>query len=533
MQAGLESFDYIVVGGGSAGCAVANRLVSAGRRVLLLEAGPRDNSPFVHIPATTYKVIGSRRNWAYETEVMHGLGGRSTVIHQGKTLGGGSSSNGMVYIRGQAEDYDGWQAAGCTGWSWSDVLPFFKKSEGNQRIRNEFHGNDGPLKVSDPLNPHELCDAFIKAGTQVGLPLNTDFNGRSQIGVGYYQTTTFQARRWSAARAYLASVRDNPLLRIETGARVLCVVTENGAAAGVRYRKDNGQEFQAAIREEVILSAGAFASPTLLQLSGIGPAAHLASLSIPVIRDVPQVGQNLQDHCNAVVTAKLKHPISIDRERTGLRAAKHVVNYALFRSGVLASSVFQSGGFADTDGDGRADVQYHMMPSYGPPTSGVERDGRDGMAIMVYPIRPKSRGFTRLRSADPTESPQVDPGYLSHHDDVLATIRGVLLARQIIRAPALAAYVEKEVAPSSDDKISDAALGTFVRRVGGTVYHPAGTCRMGTDEDAVVDPRLRVRSVGRLRVADASVMPMLISGNTNATSIMIGERCAAFILGEK
>lgn len=526
----MDSYDYIVIGGGSAGCVVTSRLVAAGKSVLLIESGPADNTPFIHIPATFLKVLGTRRTWAYRTEPEPGAFGRRINVPQGRTLGGGSSVNAMIYIRGQAEDYNGWRDQGCLGWGWEDVLPYFRRSEANQRLAGPLHGTDGPLKVSDNPHRHPLSYAFVRAGQEIGLPFTDDFNGASQGGVGFYQTTTFRNRRGSSAATYLAAVRSSPLLTVRTESHVECVLFENGAAAGARFRGNDGGIHEARAREEVVVSAGGVASPKILQLSGIGPGALLAEHGIHQLRDLPGVGANFQDHICASVYGQTRHPISLLGHDKGLRALRHGVQYALFRNGLLASNIIESGGFIDTSGCGRPDVQIHVTPTL---VGDADRAPPPGHGITINPciLRPTSRGTVSIRSREPADPAIIVGNNLTTREDVDTLIRGVKLARRILRAPSMAAIVEKELAPGPAPDLDDEALENHVRRFAKTVFHPSGTCRMGTDAGAVVAPDLRVHGVPRLRVADASIMPAVISGNTNAPSIMIGERCADFLLG--
>jgi choline dehydrogenase-like flavoprotein len=525
-----EQFDYVIVGAGSSGCVIASRLVRAGKRVLLLESGPADNHPFVHIPATFVKVIGTERSWVYESEPQPAAANRAMYVPQGRTLGGGSSLNAMVYIRGQAADYDGWAEAGCDGWAWRDVLPVFRRSEANARLAGDHHGADGPLTVSDARHRHPLSQGFVDAAQQAGLPFNPDFNGGNQLGVGFYQTTTRNGRRGSTAVTYLRPVMKSPHLKVVTEAHVSNVVLENGAAVGISYRTADGTNHTARVGDEVILSAGALATPKILMLSGIGPQGHLASLGIPVIRHLPGVGENYQDHLEVSVYGRARRPISMLGNDQGLKALFHGARYMLFKSGLLTSTVVESGGFADTLGSGRPDIQFHVLPVL---VGDVGREPLAGHGISINPcyLQPKSRGTVRLRSSDPSAPILFDPNALAVQEDVDALVRGVRLARRILRAPALAALVEKELLPGEAAELDTKVLEDHVRSYAKTVYHPAGTCRMGKDDDAVVDPTLRVRGVSRLRVADVSVMPRIVSGNTNAPAIMIGERCADFILG--
>jgi len=528
----MNNPDFIVVGGGSAGCAITHRLVKAGKRVVLLEDGPADNSLFVRMPATFIRVIGSQRSVIYESEPQPEAGGRKTYVPQGRTLGGGSSLNAMVYIRGQRQDYDDWEAQGCTGWGWNQVLEAFKRSESHMRLGDAYHGTEGPLKVSDTRYRHPLSLAFVKAAQQVGLSYNDDFNGEQQDGVGFYHTTTFDGQRGSTAATYLAEVKSSPNLTIMTGkyvARVLFDATRK--ATGVELvDKKTGALSQLSVREEVILSAGALSTPKILMLSGIGPKEHLNEHGIPVLVDAPQVGQNYQDHLEVSIYGRTREPISLRGNDQGLTALKHGIQWTLYKTGLLTSNVVESGGFVDTSDCGRPDIQFHVLPTL---VGDVDREPIDGHGISINPcfLRPKSRGFAKLRSANPLDSMVFESGALKEQEDVDTLMRGVKLARQILRAPALADMVERELRPSEQADISDAEIEAHVRSHAKTVYHPVGTCRMGSDANAVVDPTLQVNGVSGVRVCDASVMPTLVSGNTNAPTIMIAERCAEFILG--
>ena len=529
-----QDFDFVVAGAGSAGCVLAHRLVLAGRSVLLLEAGPPDNDRFIHMPATFVRVLGTERTWAYESEPQPAADGRKMFVPQGRTLGGGSSVNAMVYIRGTPADYDGWQAQGCDGWAWRDVLPWFRKAEANARFACELHGTSGPLKVSDTRFRHPLSLAFLRAAQQSGLAYNDDFNGAQQAGVGFYQTTTFEGRRASTAATYLAAVRGNPKLTVVTGAHVMRVLTQDGAATGVVYRTGrggSGEDIVATAHQEVILSAGALASPKLLLLSGIGPGAQLQSLGVPVAHDLPGVGENFQDHLEVSVYGRTREPISLLGNDRGLAALKHGLQWTLFNTGLLTSNVVESGGFVDTTGEGRPDLQFHVLPVL---VGDVDREPLAGHGLSINPcfLRPKSRGSVRLRSPDPMAPILFDGGYLQAREDVDTLVRGVKLARRILRAPALRELVSEELAPAAADELADDAIEAYVRQRAKTVYHPSGTCRMGRDDMAVVDARMRVHGVAKLRVCDASVMPSIPCANTNITTIMVAERLADLIKGD-
>ncbi len=524
-----ETFDHVVVGGGSAGCVVAARLALAGRSVLLLEAGPPDDTWFVRMPATFVRLIGTARTWVYRTEPQPHAGARTLYVPQGRTLGGGSSVNAMVYMRGTPSDYDGWRDAGCPGWGWRDVLPVFVRSECNQRLGAPLHGNQGLLHVSDPRHRHPLCRAFVAAAREIGLPGNDDFNGERQDGVGFYQTTTFRGRRDSTASSFLRAVRDRANLSVRTGAHVLRVHCEAGRARAAAWRADDGSEHVAAARSEIVLAAGALATPKILQLSGIGPGPALQRFGIPVVHELPGVGENFQDHLEVGVYGRSRRAHSLAGNDTGVRALWHGLRWFATRGGLLSSNVVECGGFVDTRGEGRPDLQFHVLPVL---VGDVDREPHPGHGLSINPcfLRPHSRGRVGLSSPDPMEPIRFDGGYLSAQEDVDTLVRGVRLAHRILRAPAMQRLVSAELEPSATQAVDAAAVEAYVRQRAKTVYHPAGTCRMGADALAVVDARLRVRGLAGLRIADASVMPALPGGNTNAPTIMIAERCAQFLL---
>lgn len=526
----MKTVDYIVVGAGSAGCALSARLASAGKQVLLLEAGPADNHPYIHIPGTFIRVHGSRRTWMYRTEPEPFVNQRQVYIPQGRTLGGGSSVNAMIYIRGQAEDYDHWQASGCPGWGWQDVLPVFRRCESNTRLGGELHGQHGPLHVSDPSHRHVLSRAFVKAAVEAGVPATEDFNGVRQEGAGFYQTTTSHGRRASSAVAYLRPLRNDPNLEVRTETHVTQLMFDGVRVIGVQAAGRDGVAHTFRARAEVIVSAGAIASPKLLMLSGIGPRQHLDEMGIATRVDAPGVGENFQDHLSASVYAQTRKPVSLLGHDRGLHALGHGLKYLANRSGLLSSNVVESGAFVDATGCGRPDVQFHVVPAL---VGDVDRLPPSGHGISINPcaLRPRSRGQLRLKSADPMQEVSLKANYLSDAHDLHTLVAGVKLARRILRAPALAGVVQNMLLLPDHDEVPDTVLEDYVRSVAKTVFHPAGTCRMGTDAAAVVGPDLRVYGVQGLRVADASIMPTIVSGNTNAPSIMIGERCADFILG--
>ncbi len=523
-----HAVDYVVVGGGSAGCVITQRLIEAGHSVALLEVGPPDSHPYIHIPATFVRIIGSHRSFMYKCEPEPGVDGRSLFIPQGRTLGGGSSINAMIYIRGQSEDYDTWRDSGCPGWGYEDVLPVFKRSEGNERLSGEYHGAAGRLKVSDLRFRHPLSKAFLHAAQDAGYPYNDDFNGQNQSGVGFYQTTIANGFRGSTAVTYLRSVLKNPLLELHTGCEVTRVLFENNAAVGVEFRV-GGVRREIRAHREVILTAGAIGTPKLLMLSGVGPAEELMQHGIQVKRDLPGVGENFQDHISAPVYGVTDRPLSLLGEDKGLRAIRNGLHYIFSRSGLLTSNVVESGGFIDTSNSGRPDVQIHVTPAL---VGDAERKpmGKHGITINPCVLRPTSRGKVSLRSADPSASVVLAPNNLTTKEDVDTLVRGIEACRKILRQKSLTDLGFKEMLPGGDEVLSFDELSAHARAVAKTVYHPSGTCRMGSDPLAVVDTQLRVFGIERLRIADASIMPTLVSGNTNAPTVMIAERCADFLL---
>jgi choline dehydrogenase len=526
-----DPFDFIIVGAGSAGCVLANRLTANGRhRLLLLEAGAEDRDIWLHIPLGYGRhFTNSQVNWLYQTEPEAECHGRRIIAPRGKVLGGSSSINGLLYIRGQAEDFERWRQLGNTGWGYADVLPYFRKAEDQARGADEFHGTGGPLAVQD-MQPLPICDAFIAAAAQCGYPRNADFNGAMQEGFGYYQLTTRNGRRCSAAVAYLKPARRRSNLKVITQALGTRVLFEGRRAVGVEYLQ--GDRVGAARAREVILAGGAFNSPQLLQLSGLGPAELLRRHGIDVVADMPGVGADLQDHFHARMVYRCSQPVSVNdllaSKPRGLMAA---LNYALRRRGLLAMGAAYAGGFFRTSETAATpDAQCHIMlfsgDSIAPPLHPFS-----GISCPLVLLRPESRGHVRIASADPRAAPAIAPRYLSARKDRDVIVAGLRALRRIIAAPALSPFILAEHDPGPACA-SDADLLDFARRKGSTVYHPTSTCRMGDDATAVVDARLRVRGVDNLRVIDASVMPALVSGNTNAATIMIGEKGADMILAD-
>jgi len=524
-------FDYIIVGGGSAGCVLAARLSeSSTNRVLLIESGGKDTDRYIHIPATFFKVIEKGVDvHFYASESEKGLNGRPSIVPQGNVLGGGSSINAMVYVRGQKQDYDTWAQMGCRHWSYDKVLPVFRALEGNQRLSDEFHGADGPLKVSDRRYGHPISWAFIRAAQEAGLRYTEDFNGARQEGVGFYQTTTHEGRRRSSAESFLRDAEGRANLTILTGKRVHKVLFEGRRATGIAL--ESGETYSAG--REVILSAGTIATPKILQLSGIGDAAHLREHGIDVVADLPGVGENYQDHLEATVQAEVSILSLLGQDR-GLTGAKHMLQYMLTKTGLLTSNVVECGGFVDTSGTGLPDVQFHVLPTF---IGFAERQQEPGHGISIGPcfLRPQSRGTVKLRSANPKDPALFNANALSNPADLETLVRGVELAIRITEAPSLARIIKRRALPSPGVEKDPQALRDYVRSVSKTVFHPAGTAKMGAPDDrmAVVGEDLKVRGLDGLRVVDASIMPTLVSGNTNAPTIMIGERGARFILGKE
>jgi choline dehydrogenase len=528
---GALEFDYVIVGAGSAGCVLANRLTADGKHsVLLLEAGPKDTNLWIHVPLGYGKLFKAKTvNWMYQTEPEPGLDGRSIFQPRGKVLGGSSSINGLLYVRGQHEDYDRWRQRGNSGWGYDDVLPYFKKAEDQQRGADDYHGAGGPLPVSDLGHPDPLSAAFIGAAAESGLPLNPDFNGAAQEGAGFFQTTTRHGRRASTAVAYLRPAKSRKNLQVETAALAERIVFEGRRAVAVEYRTAGGRR-TARARREILVASGAYNSPQLLQLSGVGPADLLRKHGIDVVLDLPGVGNDLQDHLQVRIVTRCTQRITLnDIINHPVRRILAGARYAAFRKGPLTIAAGTSGAFFKSNPRlATPDVQIHFLP-FSTDKMGEKLHSFSAFSASVCQLRPESRGSLRIKSADPTVAPEIRINYLATETDRAANVEGLKILRRILQAPALKPYVVEEVEPGVK-VASDEELLNFCRQRGSTVYHPTSTCRMGNDALAVVDQRLRMRGIEGLRVVDASVMPDLVSGNTNAPVIMIAEKASDMIL---
>lgn len=523
-----EKFDFIIVGGGAAGCVLARRLVDTGQAsVLVLEAGPNDWHPYIHMPAGFTKLTGATHSWGYETVPQKGLNGTEIWYPQGRVLGGGSSINAQIYTRGNRWDYDNWADHGCAGWAYDDVLPYFRKAEDNNRYADAFHGQGGPLKVSDAL-PHKLTTAFVRAAQQAGLPFNPDFNGEEQMGSGFYQVTNRDGKRCSTAAGYLASVRKNPNLTIRTKAFVTKIEVEKGRAVAVHVKDGNGVARLEAGRE-ILLTSGAIGSPRTLMHSGIGPADDLSRLGIASVLDAPAVGQNLQDHMDVFCVTECSGDYSFDKYKPWYMAGWAGMQYLAFGTGIVASNICDGGGFWYADEDAPApDVQFHFLPG-----SGLEhglKKIRNGVTLNSALLRPKSRGSVRLKSGDPLDKPLIDPNYWGDSYDIEHSIKAFKLTRRIMEQKAFASFMKAESMPGADCRTDD-DIRDYAHRHSKTDYHPVGTCKMGAEDDgtAVVTPDLRLKGIEGLRICDSSIMPFLTSSNTNAPTIMIAEKAADMI----
>jgi choline dehydrogenase-like flavoprotein len=532
--ADVAGYDYIIVGGGSAGCVLAARLSEmSDARVLMLEAGPRDTDPYIHMPVGFFKMTGGPLTWGYETAPLKHANNRVAVYPQARVLGGGSSINAEIFTRGCPEDYDGWaNELGCKGWSAADLKPYFIKSEDNNRLGGSEHGIGGPLSVSDNPNPNRLSTAFVQGCMELGMPYNPDFNSGTQAGAGLYQTTTRNGRRASAAVCYLRPVLARKNLDVKTDILVLRLIIEKGRATGVEYR-EHGQIKRAEADSEVIVTAGAIGSPKLLMLSGIGPSAHLKDKGVPVLHDLAGVGQNLHDHFSTDITWQINGPYSYDKYKNLHWQAIAGLQYVLFKTGPVASNIVEAGGFWWHDrAEKTPDLQWHFLAGAGVEKGAGTVPGGNGATCNIYQTRPKSRGTLTLRSNNPADAPVIDPNSFAEPSDLDCHIGGIKLVQEIGRSKAFSRFVTAEHFPGPSIK-TRAEYEATARANARSSYHPVGTCKMGADDMAVVDLAMRVRGIERLRVCDSSTMPRVVSSNTNAPTIAMAEKAADLIRGNR
>ena len=525
----MQTFDYVIAGAGPAGCVLANRLsADSGVSVLLLEAGPKDRHPLLHIPAGYAKLKPSAYNWGYSTVPQNELNGRELWYPQGRVVGGASSINAMIYTRGANSDYDEWASLGCDTWSYEHVLPFFKKAEANNRLANRYHGTDGPLRVSDPVGVQPITRKMVQAVQLLGVPYTADFNGELQEGVGFHQTTTYRGRRASAATCYLKPALGRPNLTVTSNATADKIVFDRDRAESLQFRK-SGRKKEVRIARELLVTSGAIGSPKLLMLSGVGRSTELSALGINPLVDLPGVGKNLQEHFNLPVVAEINGPYGFYGNDRFFQQALWALQYLHNRTGPLTSTLGEAGGFVRTTSDlTDPDVQIHLMAAPVMP-HGIKRVSAYGITVASNVLRPRSRGTVTLRDSDPDTAPLIDPQFLTDPHDLEHGIAGLEFTRQIIRTPVLSKYIGREILPGENLQSKDDLIG-FARTWGKMDYHPVGTCRMGEDDMSVVDQKLRLHNVVNVRVCDSSTMPTQISGNTNAPTIMIAERAADFIL---
>ena len=527
-----NEYDFIIVGGGSAGCVLANRLSeNPDARVLLLEAGGKDSHPYIHMPVGFSKMTGGPHTWGFNTVPQKNANDREIPYAQGKVLGGGSSINAEIFTRGHPEDYDRWEEEGADGWAFKDIQQYFLRSEGNTVLSGEWHGTEGPLGVSNLQDPQEMTRAFVRSCQELGLPYNPDFNGALQEGCGFYQLTVKNARRCSAAVGYLRPAMKRPNLTVKTGVQVHRIKIENNKAVGIEFMI-SGTPDQAFAASEILITSGAIGTPKLMMLSGIGPADHLKSIGIDVVHHLPGVGANLNDHFGIDIVAELNGHYSLDKYQKPHWMIWAGMQYMLFNSGPVTSNVVEGGAFWYGDkNQSKPDLQFHFLAGAGA-EEGVPSvpPGSSGITLNSYTLRPKARGSVKLQSANPADAPLVDPNYLGHPDDIKTSAEGVKISVEMFRQSSLQKYI-KQIRFPDDSVTTQKQYEDYARQYGRTSYHPVGTCKIGKDDMAVVAPDLRVHGLDGIRICDSSVMPSLVGSNTNAPTIMIGEKASDLIRG--